>query len=100
MFLPTHLECFSASYPEAMKMERPILTSNFSFATTVCHDSALYFDNLDPKDIAEKIKEVFHNEKLYNDLVNKGKKRLTIFNNSRGQAEKYLKIFKELSQSK
>ena len=26
MFLPTLLECFSASYAEAMKMRRPILT--------------------------------------------------------------------------
>jgi len=41
MFLPTLLEVFSAAYPEAMKMEKPILTSNYSFATDVCQDAAL-----------------------------------------------------------
>ena len=96
MFLPSHLECFSASYPEAMKMERPILTSNLSFASTVCGDAALYFDNLNAKDIAEKIKKIFHDKELYNDLVKKGKERLHIFDDSRGQAEKYLKICKQI----
>jgi len=98
MFLPSHLECFSASYPEAMKMERPILTSDLSFATTVCGDAALYFDNLNPKDVATKIIELFHDEQLYKDLVTKGKMKSSIFDESRGQAMKYLKICKELSR--
>ena len=96
MFLPSHLECFSASYPEAMKMNRPILTSNFSFAKTVCEDAAIYFDNLKPKDIAEKIKTLFHDKEVYNDLVLKGKERLKFFDDSTGQAKKYLKICKEI----
>ena len=96
MFLPAHLECFSASYPEAMKMERPILTSNLSFAKTVCDDAAIYFDNLNPKDVAEKIKNLFHNKDLYDDLVLKGKERLKNFDDSRGQAKKYLNICKEI----
>jgi hypothetical protein len=32
LFLPTLLECFSASYAEAMYMQKPILTSNLDFA--------------------------------------------------------------------
>lgn len=96
MFLPAHLECFSASYPEAMKMERPILTSNLSFASTVCKDAALYFDNLDPLDVANKIKDLFHDDELYNDLVERGKERLTVFDDSRGQAKKYLDICNQL----
>jgi glycosyltransferase involved in cell wall biosynthesis len=97
MFLPSHLECFSASYPEAMKMKRPILTSNLSFATTVCDDAALYFDNANPKDIAEKIMLLFHNKSLYDDLVKKGEKRLSVFDNSRQQTEKYLAICRKIS---
>ena len=96
MFLPAHLECFSASYPEAMKMERPILTSNLSFAKTVCGDAAIYFDNLNAKDVAEKIKKVFHDKDLYKNLVLKGKERLKCFDDSRGQAKKYLNICKEI----
>ncbi|MEE9409165.1 MAG: glycosyltransferase [Polaribacter sp.] len=100
MFLPAHLECFSASYPEAMKMERPILTSNLSFAKTVCEDSALYFDNLNAKDVSEKIINLFHDKDLYNSLVKKGKERLEIFDDSRGQAEKYIKICQEIARNK
>ena len=96
MFLPSHLECFSASYPEAMKMHLPILTSNLSFATTVCENSALYFDNLSATDIANKIKNLFHNEDLYRDLVDKGVLRLSSFDTSRQQAEKYIDICKGL----
>ena len=36
MFLPTLAECFSASYPEAMKMERPIITTDLGFARSIC----------------------------------------------------------------
>ena len=50
IFLPTLLKVFIAAYPEAMKIEKPIMTSNYSFATDVCQDSALYFDPLDSKD--------------------------------------------------
>lgn len=100
MFLPTHLECFSASYPEAMKMERPILTSNFSFARTVCGDAALYFDNLNAKDIAEKIKKIFHDEKLYKRLINRGKERIKTFDNSIAQTEKYLEICQNIARNK
>lgn len=98
MFLPSHLECFSASYPEAMKMEKPILTSDLSFAHTVCGDSAIYFDNLNAQEIADKIKELFHNKNLYNQKVELGKQKLNDFDNSRQQAEKYLKICKEISK--
>ena len=97
MFLPSHLECFSASYPEAMKMERPILTSNLSFARTVCKDAAMYFDNLNGKDISDKIKLLFHDEKLSKELVERGKKRLVFFDDSRAQAEKYLNICRKIA---
>jgi glycosyltransferase involved in cell wall biosynthesis len=97
MFLPAHLECFSASYPEAMKMEKPILTSDLSFARTVCGEAAIYFDNLSAKDISEKIKLLFYDEQLELELIKKGKIRLKLFDDSRGQAKKYLKICKEIA---
>ena len=63
-------------------------------------DAALYFDNLNAKDVAEKIKKIFHDKDLYNDLVKKGKERLKIFDDSRGQAEKYLEICQKISLKK
>ncbi len=92
MFLPTLLEVFSAAYPEAMKMEKPILTSNYSFAIDICRDAALYFDPLDPKDIAEKIKRLVGDKALQQELVKKGNKRVKEFETARSRAEKYLEI--------
>lgn len=99
MFLPSHLECFSASYPEAMKMERPILTSNLSFAKTVCGDAALYFDNSDPEEIANRIKDLFRNEYKINKLVELGKERLKKFDDSREQANKYIDICRDIYEN-
>ena len=55
MLLPTMLECFSASYPEAMVMKKPVLTSDLSFARSICGNAAIYFNPFDPADIADKI---------------------------------------------
>ena len=52
MFLPTLAECFSASYAEAMKMEKPIVTTDLGFARSVCGDAALYFDPTDARSAA------------------------------------------------
>ena len=66
MFLPTLLECFSASYVESMKMEKPILTSDMGFAWTVCNNAAIYFDPMDANDIAAKIIELFNSKLPFN----------------------------------
>lgn len=96
MFLPTLLECFSASYPEAMKMQKPILTSDLSFARSVCEDAALYFNPFDPKDIAEKIIALFRDQELQNQLVSSGIKKLELFPSPKKRAEQYLQICKQI----
>ena len=96
LFLPTLLEVFSASYPEAMKMQIPILTSNYSFAEEICKDAALYFDPLDPKDISEKIIELINSKKLQKLLKKNGNKRIKDFESARSRAKKYLKICNKL----
>ncbi len=97
LFAPTLLETFSAAYPEAMKMEKPILTSNYSFATDVCQDAALYFDPLDPENIAEKIKKLINDKKLQKELIKKGKKRVQEFETARSRAEKYIEICEKVA---
>ena len=97
MFLPTLLECFSASYPEAMLMGKPILTSDLGFATSVCEDAALYFNPVDAKDIAKKMVELICNPDLYVDLQNKGFVRLGAFNKPEIRAKKYLEILQEIA---
>ncbi len=92
MFLPTLLECFSASYVEAMKMGLPILTSDLKFAKEVCGDAALYFDPIDARDIAKKIVYLHENPEHQARMKAKGYKRLKDFGTSRERAGKYLEI--------
>ena len=92
LFHPTLLECFSASYPEAMKMKKPILTSDLSFAKDICLDAALYFDPLDPKDIAGKIIQLSKDKQLQQELLEKGTERLEHFETAESRARKYLEI--------
>ena len=96
LFLPTLLETFTASYPEAMKMGKPILTSDLSFARDICGDAAEYFDPLNPKDIADKIEKIMSDHELRNYLIEQGKKRLEIFETSKSRAEKYLAICNQI----
>lgn len=92
IFLPTLLECFTASFPEAMKMRKPILTSNLDFARGLCGDAAIYFDPLDPKDIVNKIFLLVTNESLKFNLINKGVNRLSSFDNYSSRVIKYFDI--------
>jgi len=100
LFAPTLLETFSAAYPEAMKMKKPILTSNYSFAKDVCKDAALYFDPLNPEDIAKKIKQLIEDKSLQNELIEKGTKRLKEFETAHSRAEKYIEICEILNKTK
>lgn len=92
LFLPTLLECFSANYPEAMFMKKPIVTSNLSFATSVCEDAAIYFDPINAEDIAEQLLRLYHSQDLRHQLVENGTERLKNFPSATERAQKYLEI--------
>lgn len=99
IFLPTLLECFSANYPEAMKMNMPIVTSDLSFAHSVCGDAALYIDPLDPEDIACKITELINNINLQKQLIKNGQRRLENFPSANERASKYLEICEYIART-
>tara|TARA_R110002096_G_scaffold415027_2_gene616441 strand:+ start:1046 stop:2146 length:1101 start_codon:yes stop_codon:yes gene_type:complete len=94
LFLPTLLECFSASYAEAMKMEKIILTSDLDFAKGICGNSAVYFNPLNEKDIVDKILEIDQNLAKQNLLIQNGLMRLKDFDTAEERANKYLDILK------
>lgn len=96
MILPSLVECFSASYPESMKMKRPILTSDYSFAKSVCGDAALYFNALDPDDIANKVKTLLNDAQLYDKLVTSGTQRLDCFLSPRERCNKYINLLSNM----
>lgn len=96
MFLPTLLECFSASYAEAMYMGVPVLTSDLPFAHSLCGNAAMFCDTLDAKSIADAILELHHNETLKSSLIENGKKRLKNFDNYQQRTQKYIRIVENL----
>lgn len=100
MFLPTLAECFSASYPEAMIMEKPIVTTNLGFATSICGKAALYFKPLSAEDACEKIISLVQNENLRKELIDEGKKELEKFDTPKERARKYLEICAQYASSK
>ena len=92
MFMPTLLECFTATYPESMRMAVPILTSDMPFATDVCGDAALYFDPLSPQSIGEAIYPLASSADLRSEMVHRGQKRLATFETAKTRAQKYIEI--------
>lgn len=96
MFLPTLLECFSASYPEAMISGLPILTSQLSFAESICGNAALYFDPMNPNDIIKTIKRLLNSPLLYKELQAKGENQLDKFETSTSRAIAYLEIIEKV----
>ena len=92
LFMPSLLELFSASYPEAMKMHKPIITSDLDFAHSICGDAALYMDPYSPESIVEKIKELISSPQLQQHLVVAGNKRLQRFDSAYTRVQKLLAI--------
>lgn len=64
----------------AMKCEVPVIVSSTGALPEACIDAALYFDAGNFKDIAEKMMEIFKDEKLRKELMEKGKEQIKKFN--------------------
>lgn len=101
MFLPTLAECFSASYPEAMKMETPIITTDLGFARSICQDAALYFEPCNAESAATNIARLIEDDALQATLRERGRIRLNTFDSAAERAGKILMICEDLaSQSR
>lgn len=98
MFLPTLLECFSASYAEAMVMHKPIITSDMGFARTVCNDAAIYFNPVDADEIAEKLTMLVDDKELQKQLVAKGEIQKGQFGTSEDRARGILDLCRKLAK--
>jgi glycosyltransferase involved in cell wall biosynthesis len=69
---PSLFEGFGVPVLEAMKCGVPALTSANSSMQEIAGGAALYFDPLDPKDIADKMMQIYKDESLRNQLIQKG----------------------------
>ena len=63
LFLPTLLESYGLPYIEALKFQKPIITSDLDFAREICKDYALYFNPFEENSILSKMKISAENHK-------------------------------------
>ena len=100
VFSPTLLECFSAVYPEAMRMSKPIITTDLAITRSLCGDAALYYNALSPEAFGDAIYSMANDPKLRKDLIGKGKQQLIKYDNYDVRAEKLIKIMEVESSVK
>ncbi len=96
MFMPTLLECFTATYPEAMRMEVPIVTTDLVFARGLCGDAACYYSATDAAAAAEAIYKVATDKVLANQLTENGKRQLLKYDNYEQRVDKLISILEEM----
>ena len=97
MFMPTLMECFTATYPEAMRMEVPIVTTDLEFAHILCGDAACYYSAVDAKSAAEAIYKVAIDKAYCSQLTTNGKEQLKNFDNYEQRAEKLVTILEKIA---
>lgn len=99
MFLPTLAECFSASYPEAMIMKKPIITTDFGFSRSICGEAALFYEPKNAEEAASQIIKLVSDQSLQKTLINKGLEELAKFDTARERARKYLELCEKFRKS-
>jgi len=94
--LPTVLETFSATYPEAMAMGVPIVTSDLDFAHDICQDSAVYFKPQNPTDAARAIADLLQSPARWDTLIKRGKSVLAKLPTTRQKYLAYLSLIERM----
>ena len=100
MFMPTLLECFTATYPEAMRMDVPIVTTDLEFARGLCGEAACYYSAVDADAAAEAIYKVATDKEYAARLVANGKEQLKKFDNYEQRADKLVRILEEMVEER
>lgn len=96
MFMPTLMECFTATYPEAMRMQVPIVTTDLEFAHGLCGDAACYYSAVDARAAAQAIYKVATDEAYRSRLTANGKEQLKSYDSYEQRAEKLVEILASL----
>lgn len=95
---PSFYEGFGFPPLEAMACGLPTITNFAASLPEIGAGASLLIDPYKTGDIAEAIEKVLFDEKLKNDIIEKGKERAAGFRWEE-TAKKYLRIFKELGES-
>ena len=95
---PSSVESFGLPVLEAMSCGTPVVASNRMSIPEVAGDAALIVDPDNIEEMAEAIYKVINDEKLREDLIKKGYKRVKQFSWEKTAMET-LRVFKELYAS-
>lgn len=95
--LPSLYEGFGLPVLEAMKYGCPVITSNVSSLPEAGGDAALYIDPENVDDIAEKIQKIISDQKLRNDMIEKGYQQIKKFSWEK-TAKETLKVLEEVGE--
>jgi len=93
LVFPSLYEGFGLPLLEAMSCQIPVLSSDRASLPEVGGEAALYFNPLDPVELKEKIVLLMNDEDLKSKMIEKGNKRVQIFNWEQSIQE-HLRIFK------
>jgi glycosyltransferase involved in cell wall biosynthesis len=74
--IPSFYEGFGLTGLEAMACGTPVVSSNKTSLPEILGDAAIYFNPNNPEEMAEKMKLVLTDKKLYNELKEKGFKQI------------------------
>ncbi len=95
VFHPSLLEVFSATYLEAFAAGRPVVATDLDFAHEVCGDAAVYFDPISPEHAASALFSAATDQKLRDELINKGLARYAVFPKANDKNQRLLSLITE-----
>ena len=95
MVIPSLYEGFGIPNLEAMAANCPVVASDIPAFREVCGDAALYFNPNDADELAQELREITKNDFLRDELIERGKKRLSLFSYETS-ARKLLGILRNL----
>jgi glycosyltransferase involved in cell wall biosynthesis len=75
--LPSRLESSSSVYPEAMALDRPIITSDLDFAHAICGNAASYFNPNSAESLLTAVIELRDVPQRRAELIDRGRRVLT-----------------------
>lgn len=99
-FQPILLECFTATFPESMRMRKPIIACNLDFAKGLCGNAALYFDWDKPEQAADLIYKVATLPDVSHRMIEEGSNQLANFDNYDERARKLISALEILIKKK
>lgn len=95
---PSYRETFGHPLIEAMASGVPVVSSNVSAMPEICADAALYFDPLNPDDIADAMHKLLTDNMLWEIMRHRGLKRAKEFSWAK-TAQKTLDVLQSIRTS-